>query len=484
MKPGEFTKAKYTDFAKLQKELVCAAVERFDPNKAKLRSSFEAGSTYLKKFKLEADKFYAVLIPLEICLPFHPETLSDEIFNKDNPLPLPGSPTTAVLSIKEMARNNKEFADKLAEVMSCSVKDLCIDDNFITSDKEIKVWHRLARLQYLTGTVQHLNTDSKFKFGRNIGCDPIIDDSGIITGTVGIGYQLYEMENAIISIKAQLINDSYEAGGANADRPTSERDASIKNLWKDRLIGNPYNLSFTRCIPFETDANGNLGVKTINDWKKDKKIKNMLKYMKITTDKISIFESVLGEKADTSMDFVEIRISVPAPTDSDRIDYTKVNYSTASRDNSIFRMADDDVTPLHDLKNFKEEFSKFRDNEKLWNDDQLRRSVYDFRQMTDDALIATMQESIKTYEDAMNSPSLIESYGHIISQINSTLMDEALTNIISGEDNGKEISAEIIESKPITDENSDPTDGDLLSSAGDILAGIELNDIKLSNYDA
>ena len=62
MKPGEILKD-YGQFIK-------AAKERFDPAKAKARTAFETGSAFIKKFKLDPDKQYTVLVPLELCLPF------------------------------------------------------------------------------------------------------------------------------------------------------------------------------------------------------------------------------------------------------------------------------------------------------------------------------------------------------------------------------------------------------------------------------
>lgn len=486
MKPGELTKGKYVDFAKLSQDFAKASMERFDPNKAKLRSAFESGSSFIKKLKFEANKSYAVLMPLELCLPFNPETLDEETFNKENPLPLGGSPTTAALALKRLAKENDAFAEKLSSVMGVSISSLNLDNDYIADEKEIRTWHRLARIQYLTGTVQHLNTDkSKFKFGRNCGCTPIMDEAGNITGTEGIGYSLCEMEAALISIKIQMINDSYEAGGENAGRPLTERDSAIKALWNDRLIGKPFNLSFACCIVFETDNIGNLTVKTVSDWNKDKKLKPLMKYMKVTNDKISIFESVLSERADTAMDFIEVRIQTPEMGDNNRLDYQKINYSTASRDNSIFRMHEDNEdTPVHDLRNFKEEYTSYRDNEKTWNDDILRRSIYEFRTITDDALLSEMQESVKVYEDAMKSNEIIQSYGEIISQINNNLMDEALTSIISGDDNGKTVDIDIVNSAPVHDELHDPSEGDSLSEIDDILNGIsgvgDINDISLN----
>lgn len=451
MKPGEINMTNYTDFIKNAKA-------RFDPKVAQARNAFESGSSFLKKFKLEPEKVYTTLIPLELCLPFDPTTLETDVFNTSNPIPLPGSPTTVVKNLKLMAKENPDFAKKLAESLGVTVEDLKLDVEAIEKS-EIKLWHKLCRIQFITGYVQHLNTKKdKFPFGRNVGCEAELSDEGLVEGTQGIGYRLYELESAMISIEIQRIRDSYESGGENADRPKKEMEDRIKKLWEDRLVGNPYQIAFCRVVIFSSSKDGEVCKEDIEQWNKTKKIGTFMRYQKILRDRISQFEGVLMSKSDINMDFIEAIVDVPKANESGKINYQNVNYSTANRASSIFQLDEDTNEPLNNLEGFREEFIKVRDDEKVWSDDILKKSIIEYRIPSDTTLAAEVSNSLAVYEDAMKSQSLIQSYGDILNQINGTLHQEIVDKLLDGEDNGKDISQEIIDAAPIMNENNAPTD--------------------------
>ena len=450
MKPGELN-LNYAEYIKQTKE-------RYDPNKAVLRNNFENSNTFLKKFKMEAGKTYSCLIPLEIALPFDPVTLEEDVFNSSNPLPLEGSPTTAVLMLKKMALDNPALAEKLCSIFGVTVDKLNLNENTI-SDKEIKTWHQLARIQFITGYVQHLNTrKDKFKFGRNVGADVTFNADGIVEGTKGIGYTLYEMESSLISIAIQNLQDTYNEGGINADKPKKDLADAISAMWKNRLVGNPYPIAFARVIPFAIDKNSCIDKDTLTDWKKNRKIQNLLRYMKVTKDRINTFESVLMSRQDIHFDFIEAKIDVPvAEGDDKKINYMSINYSTASSSDSIFAKEDDD-TPINDIENLKEEFIKYRDNDKLWNDDILKKSIIEYRVPTDQSLLAELTNDISIYENEMKSEDVMIRYSDILSGINSEITQKISENMLDGDINDKSISEEIVMTAPQMDENSDPTE--------------------------
>lgn len=465
MRPGEINPQNYDEFVK-------QARARFDPMKAKMRASFENGSAYLKKFKMEPGSKYAMLVPLEMTLPFDPQTLSEEMFNIDNPLPLPGSPTTAVRNLKKMAKENAEFAKKLAECLEVKVDALNTDVDSVDA-REIRMWHKLARIQIITGYVQHLNTrKDKFPFGRNVGVEPVLNDEGDVTDTVGAGGRLYHLESALISIEIQRINDSYEEGGVNADRPQKDKEAEIKTKWKERLIGNPYPIAFTRVIPFSIDNNSIIENKEINEWSKNRKVQNLIRYQKIIRDRINTFESVLMSRNDIHMDFVEIHVDVPKEDpQTNKLNYQQINYAPAAASNSIFLM-DEEVpgkpTPINNLSGLKEEFIKLRDNDKVWNDDNLRKSIIEYRIPGDQTLLAELANELSAYEDAMKSSAILKDYGDIIDKLDTTLTSKIAESLLDGVDNAPTISQEIIDSQPIMDETTDPTES-LGNDIGDLL---------------
>lgn len=465
MKPSELNLGDYASF-------IADAKKRYDPDVARRRTSFKAGTGFLKKFKLEPNTIYNVLIPLELCLPFNPEDLSTEEFDRNNPFPLPGSPTTVVKRLRIMAKDRPDFAEKLASALGVSVDKLKVDSDEI--DKaDIVLWHRLCRMQYITGYVQHLNTNKeKFAFGRKVGADVKLSDDGFIESTTGAGYQLYEMENAFISVEIQTLRDTFEPGGVNADRPKKELEEKTKALWADRLIGNPYQIAFCRCIPFTSLADGTLAKGDASNWAKSKKIGPLIRYMKVTRDRIDLFESALTSKSDMHMDFVEIQINVPKSEEGSKVNYMGVNYTVANRLSSIFQIDDTTGEPLNDLTDFYEEFTSYRDDAKVWSDDILRRSIIEYRVPSDDQLCAEISSSLGIYENAMKSQSIFNDYGDIIQRISSSLHQDIAEKILDGDVTNKDKSIEIIDKAPIMNENTDD-----LSSALDNL----LNEVDADN---
>ena len=451
MKPGEILKD-YTQF-------IQAAKDRFDPAKAKARTAFETGSAFIKKFKLDPDKQYTVLVPLELCLPFDPVTLSQEVFNQTNPLPLPGSVDSAIKMLKQTAKANDAFADKLAEVLGVTVEGLKLDIDAVDSPTRL-LFHKLSRIQFITGYVQHMNTKrDKFPFGRNVGAEVVLDTDGNITDTQGVGYRLYEMESAIISVEVQRVRDSYEPGGENADRPAKEMENAIKQLWSDRLIGNPYQTAYCRVFAFTlANKDGELVQTDVDAWNKTKKVSQFMRYMKLTREKMDTIESVLCTRSDVNTDFIEVIVDVPKAGDNGKINYQSVNYSTANRASSIFQIAEETGKPINNIEGFTDEYIKLRDDDKLWNDDILKKSIIEYRIPSDSVMLAEMSNSLAVYEDAMKSADILQSYGDILGQINSNLQSAIAAKIMDGDDNGKLISREIMESAPIMDENTAPTD--------------------------
>lgn len=461
MKPSELNLADYASF-------IADAKKRYDPDVAKRRTSFESGTGFLKKFKLEPNTAYNVLVPLELCIPFNPDDLSTDEFDRNNPLPLPGSPSTVVKRLRAMAKDRQDFAEKLASSLGVTVDKLKVDSTEIDKS-DVKLWHRLCRMQYITGYVQHLNTNKeKFSFGRKVGADVQLTDDGSIAGTTGAGYQLYEMENAFISVEIQTLRDTFEPGGVNADRPKKELEEKTKALWSDRLIGNPYQIAFCRCIPFTASADGTLAKGDASNWAKSKKIGPLIRYMKVTRDRIDLFESVLTSKSDMYMDFIETQINVPKSEEGNKVNYMGVNYANANQSSSVFQIDDSTGEPLNDLTGFIDEFITYRDDDKVWNDDILRRSIIEYRVPSDDQLCAEISSSLSIYENAMKSESIFHDYGEIIQRISSSLHADIAEKILDGDVTNKDKSIEIIDNAPVMNENTDDLGSELDSLLNNI----------------
>lgn len=455
MRPGEIV----SDFSKYLENVK----SNFDASQAKTRAAFSNGSAFLKKVKFEPDQRLAIIYPLEICLPFDPVTLDDDVFNIDNPLPLSGSPTSACIALRKQAKTNPEFAEVLARALDCSIEDLKVDSEEFDI-KDIKLWHKFARIQYVSGYTQHLNTNpGQFKFGRNVGAKAIVDDSYQVIGTEGVGFRLHELETSLIAIRVQNVQREYEPGGSKADRPKEELKAEIKSLWTDRLIGNPYPVVFGQIAVFHVDTDNAVDKKEREDWKKNKKISNFFYYQKLSREKIiNTLEKALSSKGnDVAMDFLEAVVTVPKNEDGDktRVQYMGISYTAASTQSSVFGSIEGEPNNA-DLEGFIEAYRAYRDDDKKWSPKALEKSVFELRVPSDATLISEMSNSIKTYEDCMNSSELTESFGDILSRLDTSLTQKVAEKVLeTGED--KAIPAEIVSSAPIATESNTDDNGNI-----------------------
>jgi len=465
MKPGEI----FTNYSNYLKEVK----SKYDTNEAKARAAFTNGNSFLKKVKFTPDTQYTILYPLEISLPFDPETLDEDVFNIDNPLPLIGAPTTVCNGLRKMAAENQDFANKLCEVLDCELDALKVEAE--TFDQEdIKLWHKLAHIDYIAAYVQHLNTNnSQFKFGRNIGAEVELDDDGNVIGTNGVGFRLFELENALISIRANDVHEEYTTGDKK-DNPKSEETEAIRNLWKDRLIGNPFPCAFTRVIMFTTDNDNTVDKNEMSEWKRNKKIQTYMFYQKLNREKIvnTLEKALSSAKSDLSMDFIEAVVTVPRNEDGskDRVNYMGITYTAANASSTIFN------DEINDFGDFKKAYAKLRDDQKQWSKDTLKRSIFELRKLSDSALLSEMSNSLNAYNDAMKSSALIEQYGDILSQIDNTLSEKIALKIMdTGSD--AEVRKEIIDAAPMSNETNTDDNGNLIDETSEDSLGDALADI-------
>lgn len=431
-----------------------------DSSAAARRQSFMSASGFLKKLKLEAGKHYVNLLPLELALPFNPFKLEDESYSISNPFVLPGSVTSAVRILKMHANENEELKKKLVEVFGAEEKAFNFGEDAIVDLEERKVWHKYCRIQFHTNWVQKLNTSpEKFKFGRNIGADVVLNEDGDVEGTSGVGYSLFDLESALLSIKIQQINDSYAPGGANESRPETEKTTQIDALWKNRLISRPFLLSFVRIVSFPvlSTNEGTLEPKFIQEWKKKKDLSKSEYYMKYTRDRLDAAEAVLSTKSDIHDDFIEMFLTVPDDTGDNNI-YEGINRFATNMVTSPI------LEPTNDMGDVIEKYRERRDDDSIWNDSVLSKSIYDFRKKSDSVLLSEFKNNLTGYASAMNSQAIIQGYPEILMQIDEQLTSNIAESILTDGDTGKEISQDIISSEPVIDENTEETLGSALSS--------------------
>lgn len=431
------------------------------------RDRFMTGGGFLKKFKIEADKKYAVLYPLEMCLPFNPANPDDESYSISRPFVLPGSVTSAIIAVKSVAKQNPAVANKLADVLGVDVSALNLDGELVIKNgkatdaelAEIRMWHKLCRIQFVTGYTQVLNTGKK-QFAEKIGCEPIFDDDYNIIGTKGIGYTMFELETALISIKAQEIEDTYKPGGKNADKPQADCDAEKKALWKNRIISNPYALSYAQVVVFPLLNNeGKVLEESREAWAKDKSLRDRTFYTKITRNDVENTESYLSSDIyDCNIDFVEVMFTVPKEDPKDQMAiYREMNKSGASILTTITR-------PQANLDGLAEKYREARDNTATWNEKTLKKSIYDYRLRSDEALASDIKNAIKGYDSAMKSPDILDKYSNALEIIDSQLVASLAEDILSGKGTDKVIDTKVFAEAPKVDENTPESLADEIGS--------------------
>lgn len=413
----------------------------------------------LKKLKTAEDTKYALLLPIELSVPFNPFDFKDEsVFNAKHPFNFPGSVTTMLIKLKELLKADAEFAQFVAEDLGVEVADLRLDDPQALYKEDTKVFAKYRRLLVYTDDVQCLHTDPASQYGIRRHVDVHYDENGDIQSVwtdpvtkerkeASMGIQLYMLENALIALRIEEINKEFTEGDMK-NRPEAEKKAAIKAVYAERLITNPYVAGFTRAEVFTLTNDKLVDKESAADWNRKKDLQALEHYVKVTTADLGKYQGFIGGRFDFNLDYLEINWSVPKKT-SDQNVALQIDRDCASSDTRI-------MNAENGLKGFDEKYREYRDNLDMWDPAVMRRSVYDFFHITDDEITNQFRNNLKRYEDVMANQVIAENYMDVMDKIDESLSSRVIEQITSNSGSTVELKQENLASIPkVTQETED-----------------------------
>lgn len=427
-----------------------------DATAKQARITYEKGSAYIKKFEYKANTKHVFLIPLELVLPFNPLDLEDETYNETNPFVLIGCPSIAVTVIKGQMRNDEKFKKKILSIMRLRDESvLNLDTEGVKDMEEGRLWHKaFARVKYLVGWTQSLN-DGTFPNPISIGCEPILNERGEVTGTKGVGYEYYLAESALLAAKKKLVTEEYE----KESRSDEDLKAAIKGINDGRILGNPRLTAFLRFIDIQVrNQEGQVSGDFLDAWSEKHNIGAFDRYFKYSRKFDDTISPVIGSKTyDNEFDFLEIYFKIPEEDPADKSKrFRDVTCSTIASQASIFKP---DSREAEDLREVREAVKEYMSDTSKWNDDNFKRSIRELKVKSDADLSACLKNSIAKYEGVMTSEFIQMNYGETLSKIDSGLVSDAVEKILDGDSVNIEVTEDDIKALP-TEKGFDSPDED------------------------
>jgi hypothetical protein len=414
-----------------------------DASQNQARGIFERGTAFIKKFKYEPNTNWYLLFPLEMTLPFNPTDLTDETYSDANPFVLPGSVSIAIKFLKGMMKDDDALHQKVLDVLRTDDEALHMEANECVDMTEGRIWHKLCRVQYYVGWSQKLN-DGTNSFPVSIGCDVQLDDTGTVVGSKGVGYTLYQLENALISIKVQATTEKYEQEG----RSDTDLSDTIKALWQNRIIKNPTPVAFSHIFFIKgKNDEGNVSTDFINSWEQSQRLSEHEGYIRYTTKFNDAIAAKIGSKKfDNNLDFIETALKIPKEDAADKAKiYRDAVLVTCAKSVSIF---DEDNGNGECVKDFAEHVAEYISDTTAWNTESFKRSIRELQKRSDSDLLASMKNAIKIYEDALKNEKILADYGSVLESIDANITASIAESILDGEVNNYDVNQDIINALP------------------------------------
>lgn len=425
-----------------------------------LRTKFNSGSTKIKMFKVEADAKWSLFFPLEVAIPFNPTNLEDKSYSAANPFVMPGTVVSAVTVLKKLAESNSDIKKELCTVMGTEENAINWGTEGITSTEERMLWHKICRLSYITKYTQKVWKDLTKKFPAKVGFEPILDEDGEVAGSVGLGWKLHQLENDLLNIKVQMLEDQFKPGGARENEPRDNFEKEKKALWEEKLIRNPYLESYTRvfAFPLVNTAEGSIDPKVAKAFNDNKKITDYQYIIKLTTADISTYETAFAsKKTDIHDNVIEAQLVIPSEDPKDPMAiYKNQNRSNPNFANTAVSTDIDHIKP--DV--FYDAYQNFMEDSDASSKELLEKSIWAFRRPTDAVLSSILSSNFKRYEDAAKTTSFLDKWSETIALIDVDLTNQIAESIMDGEDTGKEIAPDIVNTS-VDDENTDFAGNDI-----------------------
>ena len=412
----------------------------------------------IKKLKMEpGDGLMVVPLFLHIPIDFDGNVLNDG-------MPYMGTIASAIRTVKFLCNNNANYAKAMAEFLGKEAFDSINLSNVTeVSENEKKLFWRFRKPLVYAATVMTVKAaDSKFAFGTpyrvpGLAMDP---DTGSYIDDVKnpLIYKLHRFETACIAAQIKSMNEKNAAAG-DAKRTEADMAATIKSLWENRCISNPYSLGTTRVLWFKTNRNFEVDKAILDSWEKNvSSVKSAEFYIKINKSILEQFETKIGTKYDRYEDFLLIKQTTPTFDEKSR--------GTASQ--KISRVAAGSEEAIEDaLVDFINVYGEYRDDIEAWSENIMMKSAFEYRTITDDSIRTTFKNSMPALSAAMHTTEIVDTFGDIIALLDNTLSDKLMENAMDGSlETVGDISSEIA-SAPVVTENTPGYGGDSITSNED-----------------
>lgn len=394
----------------------------------------QQGRYTIKKLKMEQGEGLLV-VPLMIHLP-----ISFEGDVLETPMPYIGSFESAIKMIKMLCSRNANYCTALTDLLGTDFTALNLDSPDVSSE-ESAVFRRFRKPLIYAHTVMTVKAaDSKYQFGTPYRVEVVTDPKTgdyIEDPNNPLIYKLHTFESACLATQVKQLRAENEEKGA-ARRPDAEIDQTIKNLWDNRCISNPYNLGTTRVLFFKTNRNYEVLDSTLKSWDpKSGKLQPYEFYIKVNKAILEVFEQAINTKYDKYDDFLLFRQSTPEFNEKTRgTAAQKITRTSAGTEDSI----------ADQLDRFSDAYRNYRDDIEAWDEKVILKSAFEYRTISDSAITDIFKNSMSTLSAAVRTAEIAEKYSEVIRQLDSNLSDDLLQSAMVGElpqagDTSKELAA-------------------------------------------
>jgi hypothetical protein len=290
----------------------------------------------------------------------------------------------------------------------------------------------------------------------------------------------------LINFKLQEIKELY-TNGARATAPPKEMETEKKKVKDNRLIGKPRYQSVARIIVLPADnAKGYLNSKYNATLRESKgKLDKFTFWTKINSNDINRFNSVLGNEDDRHNNFVEVVLEVgdgdtPLQLSQNAVQTIANSATTAFGEDSA--MGGEEKNKSMDL--IERSYRTLRDNLDEWNPEILKSSVYEFKSISDDALLGKLNNDVTLYKSILAQPEVKTKWATLLKSMNYSLTQALQERSIDEKDILTLESSTIEETKAAAE--SDAAEESLIESGlglGDSEALVSDEDLAQSLID-
>ncbi|MEG2262859.1 MAG: hypothetical protein RSC43_00030 [Clostridia bacterium] len=380
-----------------------------------------AGSNRIRPWKMVSMADSMMIVPMFLHLPFN--IVTGEKYSL--PQPVLGSVRFAIAMLKLNATRNPKVKDRIVEMFGEDEKEINYNSNEVTS-AEYAMFKPLRNQLVYSATVMSVHpANSRFEFGTPYQVQVKYDEEQqqyIDDINNPLIYKLHKLESAALSAIAKDITLKNQEAADNR-RTDAEIKETIKNLWKDRCITNPYPLGTERILNFPTDRNYEVSDTIVKAWNGDvRSLTRQEYYIKANKYVIGAFAQFIGGKYDRYEDFLAVKVHVP--------EFTEDGIGLAAQGISRSGSGIEDAIETN-LPKFVETYRAYRDAIENWDESVLKRSVYAYATITDASITNIFKQTMPKLNAALHTQEVFDSYSETIALVDENTRDSILQSAMT-----------------------------------------------------